>query len=182
MNYDPQKNNRKSIRLKNYDYAQEGWYFVTICTKNRIHLFGKISNRQMKLNDQGKIVSGKWNEIPQHYPNVELDEFIVMPNHIHGILHITYTVGVQNVEPLQNVESLQNRVNRYQHIIPGSVGSIIRGFKIGVTKWFRKNTDIHNVWQRNFWENIVRNETDLVRIREYIKHNPAKWIDDKFHN
>ena len=176
MTFDPQKHHRKSIRLNGYDYAQEGWYFITICTKDRLYLFGNVKNEQMVLNKYGKIALEKWDEIPHHYPNVVLDEFIVMPNHIHGILQIS---GVQDIVGVQNIEPLQIRKNRYQHIIPGSIGSIVRGFKIGVTKWFRQNTDIHDVWQRNFWEHIIRDENDLNRIREYIQYNPAKWIEDK---
>jgi REP element-mobilizing transposase RayT len=120
----------------------------------------------MILNEYGKIVQRCWLEIPQHFPNVRLDEFIIMPNHIHGIIVINNDVGVQNFEPLQN---------KYQKIIPRSIGSIVRGFKIGVTKWFRENTNIYTVWQRNYYEHIIRNEKELNEIRKYIINNPLKW-------
>ena len=138
---------RKPIRLRGYDYSGFGLYFVTICTFQRAYLFGEIQSGNMVLNDCGTYAQQCWTAIPEHYPHVSLDEYVVMPNHIHGIITIQ-NVGVQNLEPLQNV----SRHNQYQHIIPKSIGSIVRGFKIGVTKWFRNNTDIDVVWQRNYWE------------------------------
>ena len=108
-----------------------------------------------------------------------MNEFIIMPNNVHGIINIVKnnTEGNQNVVGIQNFESL--RVNKYQHIIPGSIGTIIRGFKTGVTKWFRKNTDIDMVWQKNYYEHIVRNENELNEIRNYIVNNPVNWETDK---
>ena len=179
MIYDSQKHHRRSIRIPGYDYSQEGWYFVTICTYQREKLFGEIINKNIKLNNYGNIAKQCWMEIPIHYPNVKMDEFIVMPNHVHGIINIVKNnnEGNQNVVGIQNFESL--RVNKYQHIIPGSIGAIIRGFKSGVTKWFRKNTKIYTIWQRNYWEHIIRDEKDLNRSRQYIINNPLKWPDDK---
>ena len=149
MKYNPDKHHRRSIRLQGYDYSQPGIYFITLCTQNRECLFGEILNGEMRLNEFGKIAHQCWLEIPQHFPHVQLDEFVVMPDHIHGIIVlnniVVVVVGVQNIEPLQNQ-------NAYQHIIPRSIGSIIRGFKIGVTKKFRQNTDIYVVWQRNYYE------------------------------
>jgi len=149
MKYNPDKHHRRSIRLQGYDYSQPGIYFITLCTQNRECLFGEILNGEIRLNEFGKIAHQCWLEIPQHFPHVQLDEFVVMPDHIHGIIVlnniVVVVVGVQNIEPLQNQ-------NAYQHIIPRSIGSIIRGFKIGVTKKFRQNTDIYVVWQRNYYE------------------------------
>ncbi|HEM48944.1 MAG TPA: hypothetical protein ENO27_01915 [Caldithrix sp.] len=180
MQYNSDLHHRKSIRIPSYDYSQEGWYFVTICTYQREKLFGEIINKNIKLNKYGNIAKQCWMEIPFHYPNVKMDEFIVMPNHVHGIINIfeKHDTSVLNVVGIQNFESL--RVNKYQHIIPGSIGTIIRGFKTGVTKWFRKNTDIYIVWQRNYWEHVIRNENDLNRIRDYIISNPLKWTEDKY--
>ena len=223
----------------------------------------------MQLSEGGKVVLSCWNEIPIHYPKIKLHPFIIMPNHIHGILEITGSTkgtenpqyddllviiphagipdgGVQNFEPLQedqshgesddscqyfeplqhdllhgeskdapeyfeplqdfplhgesdeliqNIESMPNGhqrkqgsiksgsvklINEYQHIIPGSIGSIVRGFEIGVTKWFRKNTEIHTVWQRNFYEKIIRSPKAYKNISNYIINNPKNWDKDEF--
>ncbi len=171
------KYNRRSIRLRDYDYSQEGLYFITICTQNKLCLFGKIENREMILNDAGKMVEKCWLEIPEHYPNVILHKYVIMPNHIHGIIEI---VGAQDIvhNRAQNIVPLRNE---FQKIIPGSIGSIVRGFKIGVTKWFRKNSSIKNVWQRNYYEHIIRNEESYIKITEYIENNPIKWENDEYY-
>jgi len=174
MKYNPDIHHRRSIRLKEYDYSQAEGYYVTIVTQNRVCLFGDVVDGKMVLNDWGRIVQRCWLEIPQHYPSVSLDEFIIMPNHTHGIIMIN--------DQIQNcgVKNFESQRNRYQHIIPRSLGSMVRGFKIGVTKWFRKNTDVYNVWQRNYWEHVIRNDYDLNQIREYIITNPLKWeLDDE---
>jgi REP element-mobilizing transposase RayT len=186
LKYDPNIHHRKSIRLKGYDYSQAGLYFITICCQDRVCRFGKIVDvadirakkflpqQKMILNDAGNIANECWLEIPNHFPNSILHEHIVMPNHVHGIIELTGTVGVQNFESQQR--------NEFQKIIPLSIGSIIRGFKIGVTKWFRSNTDIETVWQRNFYEHIIRNEQSYHTISHYIINNPAKWNNDKFYS
>ena len=170
MKYNPDIHNRRSIRLKGYDYSQAGLYFITICTKNRLCLFGKIENGKMFLNDAGQSAEHYWMAIPHHYPKTQLHEYVIMPNHVHGI------VGVQDFEPLQPPQK-----NQYKKIIPRSIGAIVRGFKIGVTKWFRKNTDIHTVWQRNYYEHIIRDEKFCYQISQYIKNNPLKWQDDQYY-
>jgi putative transposase len=147
-------------------------------------------HKEMVLNDAGQIANACWLMIPEHFPNVFLHEHIVMPNHVHGIIELTKSpVGVQNFEPLQSlndsaisvgVENFQPRRNEYQKIIPHSIGSIVRGFKIGVTKWFRNNTDIVNVWQRDYYEHIIRNEPSCERITNYIRENPNNWKNDDF--
>jgi len=182
MTYDSQIHRRRSIRLRGYDYSQEGGYFVTICTKDRACLFGTIVENKMQLNEAGRFVDDCWKQIPTHFPRVILDEYKIMPNHVHGIIMIEGNVGVQNLEPLQ--KSLREPTheppeNKFQHIIPNSIGSIVRGFKIGVTKWFRQNTQVHVVWQRNFYEHIIRNDVSLNRIREYIMYNPIRWAADR---
>ena len=156
MKYHPDKHHRRSIRLNGYDCRQSGAYFVTICTNNHENIFGNVDEGKMELNVAGDMVHKWWNRLSEKYPNIELDEYIIMPNHIHGIIIINgknivgvqniggYDVGVQDFEPLQ---STQSQKNEYQKIIPGSIGSIIRGFKIGVTKWFRHNTNMHKIWQ-----------------------------------
>ena len=168
---------RRSIRLKGFDYSSVGAYFVTICTKDRECLFGEVVDKEMHLTQGGRIVDECWRNIPAHYPHVVLDEYVIMPNHVHGAIFIGHDdVGVQDFEPLQMAEP---RENKFQQIIPKSLGSIVRGFKIGVTKWYRQNTDVYNVWQKNYYERIIRDDDELNRIREYIIFNPAKWADDK---
>jgi putative transposase len=195
-NYNPNIHHRRTIRLKGYDYSLAGLYFVTINVNNRVCLFGEIIGGKMILNDAGKIADKYWLEIPEHFPNVILHDSIIMPNHVHGIIELIQTgsfVGVQNFEPqslpnesvptagVQNFEPLRLR-NDYQKIIPHSIGSIIRGFKIGVTKWFRNNTDIVNIWQRNYYEHIIRDEISYQRISEYINNNPNNWQNDEQSN
>ncbi|MCK4981077.1 MAG: hypothetical protein KAS62_11825 [Candidatus Delongbacteria bacterium] len=166
--------NRRSTRLKEYDYSLPGYYFITICTQDNDKLFGKIIDGKMILNDAGKICKQCWDGIINHYPNAILDECIIMPDHVHGIIQ---TVGVQHLEPQKRYVSGKKHhpQNKYQKIIPGSIGVIIRGFKIGVTKWFKNNTDIPKIWQRNFYERVIRNDIELENVREYIRNNPLNW-------
>ncbi|HOV71833.1 MAG TPA: transposase [Dysgonamonadaceae bacterium] len=184
MKYNPDNHHRRSIRLQGFDYSQAGFYFITLCTQNREYLFGEILNGEIRLNEFGKIAYQCWLEIPNHFPNVQLDECVIMPNHIHGIIELkdigNIEIGVQNFEPQRfEPQRFEPQRNEYQHIIPRSIGSIIRGFKIGVTKGLRQNTDIYVVWQRNYYECIIRNEVELNRIRQYIINNPKKWKTDE---
>ena len=176
----PSKNkHRKLSRLKDYDYSSEGMYFVTICTHERRCLFGDIKEGEIVLNDAGWAAVQCWNDIPKHFPHTRLDEFIVMPNHVHGILCLGADhVGANNYSPLQSKLSVQLVRPRGTS---KTIGSMIRGFKIGVTKWIRqnKNMDLHNVWQRNYYDHIIRNDSDLNHIRKYIADNPLKWAMDK---
>jgi putative transposase len=172
---------RHSIRLKNYDYSRPGLYFVTICVYDRLYLFGKIINYEMKLNDAGKIAKKCWLEIPGHYPNVVLHEYVIMPNHIHGIIEITKSVGAKNLSPnIVDTFDCNGSGERAKNLSPlrvfrspsKTIGSIVRGFKIGVTKWFHKNTNIIKLWERGYYEHIIRNNNELKNIREYVKNNP----------
>jgi len=193
--YNPNIHHRKSIRLKGYDYSQAGLYFITICVQDRKCRFGEIAGvenfqPEMILNDAGKIADECWLEIPKHFPNTVLHEHIVMPNHVHGIVELLQTgspnVGVQNFEPLRSPNELPR--NEFQKIIPHSIGSIVRGYKTGVTKWFQNNNvRIENfqpqpIWQRNYYEHIIRDEKSYQRISEYIINNPKNWKEDNFFN
>jgi REP element-mobilizing transposase RayT len=199
--YNPNIHHRRSIRLKGYDYAQAGLYFITICCDDRACLFGEITDGQMVLNDTGQIANECWLQIPKHFPNAVLHEHIIMPNHVHGIIQLVGAdVGAENFLPLQddntNIVGVENfqplpteRIrNEFQKMIPRSIGSIVKGFKIGVTKWVRNNPlgiekfqPLQPVWQRNYHEHIIRNEQSYQTISEYIINNPAKWNDDKFY-
>ncbi|AFM13144.1 transposase [Turneriella parva] len=201
------RRNRKSIRLKGYDYSQPGHYFITICTHQRAHLFGGVRGGKMVLNAMGSVADACWQAIPNHYPHVRLDEFVIMPNHVHGVVVIdgddavpqtnavgaktdvvgaktdvvgaqTDVVGAQNFVPLR----VSGKSAQFGKIISRSISTIVRGFKTGVTKWARNNTDQHIIWQRNYYEHIVRDADALHRIRQYIRNNPSQWInDDNFH-
>jgi REP element-mobilizing transposase RayT len=203
MTYNPDKHHRRSIRLQGYDYSQPGIYFITLCTYNRECLFGEILNGEMRLNEFGKMTNQCWLEIPNHFPQTELDEFVIMPDHIHGIIILNDIVGAKNVgTKIVGVQNVGTKIVGAKNFSPlpmptpipiptpernitpfrspsKTIGSIIRGFKIGVTKWFRQNTDIYVVWQRNFYEHIIRNEVELNRIRQYIIDNPKKWKTDE---
>ena len=158
---------RRSIRLPEYDYSQDGAYFITLCSFNRQLIFGNIVSGEIHLSKIGEIVKKYLEEIPDHFKDVFVDKYAIMPNHIHFI-HLI--VGVQNFEPLRH---------QYQKIIPRSIGSIIRSFKSSVTRWCRKN-DLENFkWQRNYFEHTIRNEEDFIRIREYIMNNPLQWELDE---
>lgn len=158
---------RRSIRLRGYDYSQKGAYFITIVTDNRDTLFGDILNDEMILTTEGEIATQCWLAIPNHHPQVELDLFVVMPNHIHGILLV-----VGDSESKSVVAGKCRSPSR-------TIGSIVRGFKIGVTKGIRAIDASKEVWQRNYYEHIIRDEDYLDRIREYILANPRQWQFDK---
>jgi putative transposase len=190
-NSTPNIHHRKFIRLRGYDYSSSGLYYITICTNEKRCLFGKIvplgdkkNRHEMTLNTAGEIADSCWLSIPEHFPDVVIHEYIIMPNHVHGIIELRKKsgghVGVENFQPLHR--NFQQLRNEYQKIIPHSIGSIVRGFKIGVTKWFRNNTDIKNIWERNYYEHIIRNDGSYEQIAYYILENPYHWETDDFYN
>lgn len=160
---------RKSPRLKIWDYTNPSWYFVTICTANHKELFGSVEEDKLKLNSLGKIADFYWNEIPKHYATVELDDYVIMPNHIQGIIII-------NDIPQRRVEACLNPTKEGQK---HSLGNIIGSFKSVVTKWARINGYSNFEWQRSFYDRIIRNEKELYRIRTYIRLNPLQWEFEK---
>ena len=196
------KYSRRSIRLRGYDYTQAGAYFVTICAKefdlvrrgdacvalnsttknNLLDIFGHIENGQMELNDFGLIVEQQWRALSEHHPSVVPDEFVVMPNHVHFIVFLAPHFGnddgnddeirATQASPLQT-RAMSGRENR-------SLGVIVGSFKSGVTQHINglRSTPGAKVWQRNYYEHIIRNEDELNRIREYILNNPANWNTD----
>lgn len=171
MKFNPDIHHRRSIRLRGYDYSQNGLYFITICTQNREHLFGTITNGQMAVNPMGEIAHNEWLMTASMRPTIRLHEFIVMPNHIHGIIEIIpphIPVGV-------HAESELGRVQRAP-----TVGDIVRGYKSAVTKRINalRNTPGLPVWQRNYHEHIIRNETAYLKIAAYIQSNPQRWQED----
>ena len=171
---------RRSIRIKGYDYTRPGAYFVTICTHNRAFLFGEVTNGKMHLNAFGHIVESCWHDLPNHYPNLLLDAFTVMPNHVHGIVIIT-DVGVgAGLKPAPtNAIYTNTQSNRptERHGLP----EVVRAFKTFSSRRINamRGTPRTPVWQRNYYEHVVRNEEALKRIREYIATNPLRWEFDR---
>ncbi len=171
--YDPRKHNRQSTRLRGYDYTSPGAYFVTMVTYQRVHLFGAIAEGDMILNAAGRIADECWRAIPNHFHRVELGAYIVMPNHVHGIIvvHEPAVVGGQHAVPLR-----QSAIN----VKSGSLGAIVRSYKSAVTRRIRRaNSDIYTVWQRNYHDRVIRNEREYRNITRYIENNPANWDADQ---
>jgi REP element-mobilizing transposase RayT len=162
---------RKSIRLKEYDYASPAEYFITICTYERGCLFGGIINDEMVLNSFGLIVQEEWSKTQIIRPELELDEFIIMPNHLHGIIVIKDVP--RNMVGTHGSASLRRQ--------PRSLGSIIAGFKSAATKRINEERKMPRtpVWQSRFYEHIIRNGKDLNNIREYFINNPMQWHVDE---
>ncbi len=173
---------RKSPRLQGYDYSQEGAYFITICTHNRDHLFGMVANDKMQLNVYGEIVLDEWQKTASQRPNLDLDSFVVMPNHVHGIVVIMGNSDIEN--RTQHAASLPQTLSNNAIAKPirsGSLSAIMRGFKSAVTKRINEErcTPSAPVWQERYHDHIIRNEIQLNKLREYILYNPATWQADK---
>ncbi len=189
---------RRSMRLQNYDYAQPGAYFVTVCTQDREMMFGKIENDAMQLNSAGKHAESVWNTLPERFPGVELDEYVIMPNHVHGI--ITLLEITPYVPDISSQSKIPDRFKQHMYKIgaieknptlktPSSyssdakshsptLGAIIRTFKGASTRLIRTTGKSRFGWQQNYHEHIIRNNNDLGRIREYIANNPSRWTED----
>jgi len=174
--------NPNSNRLQNYDYGSNWWYFITICTKNRENYFGEIIDGKIILNDFWKIAERFWLEIPKHFSFVVLDEFVIMPNHIHGIIIIDKQIIVETRQCLVSTET-ETEIktnNRFQNQWKWTISSIIGSFKSICTKTINKSQNkIFFAWQPNYYDRIIRNEDELQRIRKYIIENPLKWELDK---
>ena len=170
---------RKHIRLRQYDYASDGWYFVTICTQNRECYFGEINDQKMVYTGIGEIARQLWTEIPAHFPGAELGEFVVMPNHVHGIIGIHRTAVACNSPTACNIPTK----NQYMASIspkPGTLSAMIRSYKSAVTKRCHDNHISNFGWQSRFHDHIIRNQEEFNRIERYIMENTANWETDKF--
>jgi REP element-mobilizing transposase RayT len=163
------------MRLTEYDYSQPGSYFLTLCTNSRQCLFGEITDGEIKLSQTGRIVTDCWESIPSHFPDASLDVYTIMPNHVHGIITLSGNKRASHDLPLQNRQK------------PGashsSIPAIIGLFKSSVTRHINDmqlaNSTHPKIWQRNYYEHVIRNETELNSIREYIQHNAAGWAEDE---
>lgn len=182
--YNPDIHHRQSVRLKAHDYSQPGAYFVTVCTQNRECAFGKILNAEMILNDAGRMVQGVWDELPVRYPGVQIDSFVIMPNHIHGIILLTGSThrrGESRIRPNKG-----DHKDRPYGTLPGTIGRVMQGFKSITTRKYiigaRDNgwpPFEKRLWQRNYYERVVRDDSEMHRVREYVTGNPARWLEDE---
>jgi len=165
------KYHRHSLRIKNYNYSLPGAYFITICTYRKENILGYIIDGKIKLNVLGKITVREWLRTFQIRKNIQLDEYVIMPNHFHGIIVLTdNSRGVLQYAPTNKFCSPSQ-----------TIGSIIRGFKSAVTRQIKRlgYPFFYSIWQRNYYEHIIRNENELNRIREYIQNNPPRWQYDR---
>jgi putative transposase len=192
--YNPHIHHRKSIRLKGYDYSQAGLYFITICCQDRICRFGNVVNGKMILNAYGIIAFNEWLKTAELRPNVELGEFIIMPNHMHAIIRLsgrgelhspdnngTTELHSPNNGPTELHSPDQTGVCKTPLRSPTqTVGAIVRGYKSSVTRQLGLMGFDEKLWQRNYFEHIIRNEQSYHTISEYIINNPAKWTNDTF--
>lgn len=177
------KPNRRSLRLQGYDYSQPGAYFVTICTRNHLCLFGEIADGVMHLNNAGEMIQNIWNEIPCFYPGTEIDEWIIMPNHMHGIL------GLVGAGPRACPDRAPSQGSRQQTGTKKlSLADLVHRFKSLSTKRYADGVKhsgwpsfAGRLWQRNYWERIIRDDAELDLTREYIRNNPAQWELDQLY-
>jgi len=197
MPYDSWKHHRRSIRLPGYDYTQSGMYFVTLCTHDRGRLFGEIIDEQMHLNAWGQIVTAEWERTPQVRPYITLDAYVVMPNHLHGIIIINDTgasvVGASGPDAPTAAHKPSTAPPDAPTQTPpnanpkgpakGSIGAIIAQFKRQTTVAInrQRDTPAAPVWQRNYYEHIIRDENSFNTVRLYVETNPAQWIEDSLY-
>ncbi len=179
MSYDPERHHRRSIRLRGYDYTQAGAYFVTLCARDRACLFGEVVNGDVRLSDAGRIVADAWEWLAVQYPYVALDAWVVMPNHLHGIIVMVDGDdggrGGSRTAPTGDAPSGTVVVKRKP------LGRLIGAFKTVSTKRINeiRGTPGATLWQRNYYEHVIRGDADLRRIRAYIADNPARWGRDR---
>ncbi len=195
MTYDPKQHHRRSIRWVGYDYSEAGAYFVTVCVQDHLCLFGEIANDEMRMNEAGCMVQATWEEMPSHYPGVEIDAFVVMPNHMHGIIRLCpKPVGTGPCAcPDHGVQTRSIGGGQPQGVAPTKTGGsllsladVVRRFKSLTTKRYAEGVRgqgwpaFHErLWQRNYYEHVIRGEESLNRIRRYIENNPMSWAFDE---
>ena len=182
MNYEPGTHRRRSIRLAGYDYSQVGAYFVTLCAFRHQSVFGEVADHQIRLNELGRIVEETWMTLPNHYDFIVLDAFVVMPNHVHGVVVLIEDqdrawAAMQSPYVEAGLKPAPTKAKR--HGLP----EIVRGFKTFSARRINESrgTRGRTVWQRNYYERVIRDERELSRIREYIVQSPQNWETDKDH-
>ena len=169
MPYDPETHHRRSIRYEGFDYSQSGAYFVTVCAWNRECLFGQVAGTAVELTREGQIAQEEWLKTAQHRPHVRLDQYVVMPNHFHGIVILEGQEGTARRAP-----------TRFGEALPKSLPTLIGAFKSAAARRINllRGTSGQPVWQRNYFEHIIRNDESLSQIRLYIANNPLHWDVD----
>jgi putative transposase len=188
---------RKSIRLRNYDYSQPGMYYVTLCVRNRGCVLGKMVKNEMILSAMGEIVRDSWENIPKHFKNAALDRYVIMPNHMHGIVMLKESlVGTRHAVSPQENENLHQGAPLQKYVSPqgisnfrqtekcgkpihGSLSTIMRSFKSAASKRIHSAGQLGFDWQSRFYEHVIRDGNDLDRIRRYILDNPTNWLNDE---
>ncbi|RLJ76686.1 transposase [Pedobacter alluvionis] len=183
MKYNPLIHHRRSIRLKGYDYSKAGAYFITICCEDRINRFGKVSGDEMILNQSGTIAYNEWVNLAERFPNFELDVFQIMPNHMHGIIVLSdqTTVGA-TLTVAQEEDKIKMATARGAPTIADIVGAYKSIVSNACLQLFKShNKTMGKLWQRNYYEHIIRDERAYQNISNYIINNPGKWNEDKFH-
>jgi putative transposase len=187
MKYNPDIHHRKTIRLKGYDYAQPGAYYITICSYERQCLFGEIVAGAMHLNLISETIKFCWQRLPQHFPFIELDAFVIMPNHLHGIILIV-DANTTNKNQLFKQPIIQPVSSDRISTLPkgtesGSLGALVQNFKSIVTRRVNRLTrNSGTIWQQGYYEEIIRDERAYDNIRKYIVENPLKWQDDEHYS
>jgi REP element-mobilizing transposase RayT len=194
MKYDPEIHHRRSIRLKSFDYSLDGAYFVTLCAQERKCLFGEMSDGLMLLNEAGRMVEHWWRELPEQFQHISLDEYMVMPNHFHGIIVIhnvdcrgdTLCSPAFGCSPaFDRIQNQGDHKDRPYGTMENSLGRIIQSFKSITTNAYIRGVKENNwppfpgrLWQRNYYERIIRDDGELTATREYIATNPHQWAND----
>lgn len=190
MTYNPNIHHRRSIRLKEHDYSQVGLYFVTICCDGRKHRFGRVEDGEMLMNEYGTIAHNEWLDLAERFESVDMDVFQIMPNHIHGIMAIVVGAPLADAPGTDIADACIGAppapIRAPARGAP-TVGDIVGAYKSlvanGCLKIYKSNGQMMGkLWQRNYWEHIVRNEQELFRIRQYIENNPMKWQYDKLND
>lgn len=173
MTYDKEKHHRRSIRLQEYDYSQAGAYFVTVCAWNKECLFGEIGDGKFVHSDAGEVVADVWHRLPERYPSAEMDEFVVMPNHFHGIVVLKDRVGAGLALPGSKQKGAASGAP--------TLGDVVRTFKSLSAVTVNRSLGRQGIplWQRNYYEHVIRDERELHAVREYIRYNPLKWDEDE---
>ena len=185
--YDPNLHHRRSIRLPGYDYSQDGWYFVTICVQDKKCLFGRIVKDQIRLNDAGLMIQIWWQELTNKFPSVQTDECVVMPDHFHGIIIVGAVLcGRPDPDDTNAKFGCAHNESGQPHRVAPTLGNIVNWFKTMTTNQYIRGVKQGNwrpfpgrVWQRNYYEHVIRDEDELNHFRQYIADNPLNWQTDQ---